>query len=276
MLIPSVTAIIATFLLIIVRSVVLMILRRWAQITDTKIDDIILKSFRIPSIYWAIAIGLYVGAAVSELPVRYIFYFNKTIHVIVILSITIAAANLAGKIFRNYIQESNLPIPTTGLAYGILKGTIIIIGILASIAAPLMRGFKTKAICTEAVTAMGAIRSAAMMYHSIYGAWPLQDESFHALSAIPDSRFSQLFPGLGSAGDLHGVYFGETCYQIESHPEGIDIFCYIGQGYTNNGERASETAGILGSQDTYGFFYWDESTKKMLQHNIPDSGLAST
>jgi small-conductance mechanosensitive channel len=48
----------------------------------------------------------------------------------VILSITIAAANLSGKIFRNYIQKSNLPIPTTGLAYGILKGSILIIGFL--------------------------------------------------------------------------------------------------------------------------------------------------
>jgi small-conductance mechanosensitive channel len=113
-----------------VRSIALRILHKWAQITDTRIDDIILKSFRVPSVYWAIAIGLYVGVAVSELPERYIFYFNKAIHVIVILSITIAAANLAGKIFRSYIQESNLPIPTTGLAYGILKGTIIIIGIL--------------------------------------------------------------------------------------------------------------------------------------------------
>jgi len=48
----------------------------------------------------------------------------------VIFSITIASANLAGKVFRNYIQKSSLPIPTTGLAYGILKGTILIIGLL--------------------------------------------------------------------------------------------------------------------------------------------------
>ncbi len=29
---------------------------------------------------------------------------------------------MAGRLFKNYIQKSNLPIPTTGLAYGILKG----------------------------------------------------------------------------------------------------------------------------------------------------------
>lgn len=35
-----------------------------------------------------------------------------------------------GKIFKNYIQKLDLPIPTTGLAYGILKGTIIVLGFL--------------------------------------------------------------------------------------------------------------------------------------------------
>ena len=55
-------------------------------------------------------------------------FFNA--HVILIFSITIACANLAGKIFRSYIQKSALPIPTTGLAYVILKGTILVIGFL--------------------------------------------------------------------------------------------------------------------------------------------------
>ena len=57
-------------------------------------------------------------------------YLDKVIHVMVILSFTVAIANLAGKIFRNYIQKSGLPLPTTGLAYGMLKGTIYAIGVL--------------------------------------------------------------------------------------------------------------------------------------------------
>ncbi|MEK6689777.1 MAG: mechanosensitive ion channel family protein [Nitrospirota bacterium] len=68
--------------------------------------------------------------AISEIPERYVFYISKVIHIIVILSITIATANLAGKIFTDYVQKANLPIPTTGLAYGILKGTILVLGFL--------------------------------------------------------------------------------------------------------------------------------------------------
>ncbi|MFH1014881.1 MAG: mechanosensitive ion channel family protein [Nitrospirota bacterium] len=129
-MIPAVIALISAGLLLIVRSIAFKILRKWADRTETKIDDIIIKSLRIPSIYWSIAIGLYIGVAVSEFPVRHVIYISKAINIIVIFSITIAVANLAGKIFRNYIQKSSLPIPTTGLAYGILKGTILVIGFL--------------------------------------------------------------------------------------------------------------------------------------------------
>lgn len=128
--IPGAAALISTLLLFLARSIAFRLLHKWAKRTETRFDDIIIKSLRVPSIFWCIAIGLYIGIAVSDLPGKYIFYFSRAIHVIVILSITIAAANLSGKIFKEYIQKSELPIPTTGLVYGILKGTVLIIGFL--------------------------------------------------------------------------------------------------------------------------------------------------
>ncbi|MEW6067632.1 MAG: mechanosensitive ion channel family protein [Nitrospirota bacterium] len=130
LLLPIGIFIFSSALLFVVRGITFRFLHGWAKNTDTKLDDIIIKSIKTPSIYWCIAVGLYIGIAISEIPQKYIFYINRTIHVIVIFSITIAAANLAGKIFRDYIQKSEIPIPTTGLAYGILKGTILVIGFL--------------------------------------------------------------------------------------------------------------------------------------------------
>lgn len=130
LLMPALIALIVFAALFVIRSVCFRILHRWAVRTDTKIDDIIIKAFRFPSMYWCVAIGLYIGIAFSDLPEKHVAYISRVIHIIVILSITIAAANLAGRIFRNYIQKSNLPLPTTGLAYGILKGTILLIGFL--------------------------------------------------------------------------------------------------------------------------------------------------
>lgn len=129
-LFPVIIAVITAFVLFIVRGVTFRLLHKWAEKTMTKIDDIIIGSFRIPSVYWCLAIGLYTGVEVSDLPGKYAFYFSKAIHVVVILSITVATANLAGKIFKNYVQKLDIPIPTTGLAYGLLKGIIIVIGFL--------------------------------------------------------------------------------------------------------------------------------------------------
>jgi small-conductance mechanosensitive channel len=130
LLTPLILAFITAFVLFIVRGIAFELLHRWAKKTETKLDDIIIKSFRTPSVLWCFAIGLYIGIEVSDLPQKYVFYFSKTIHIVVILSITVATANLVGKIFRNYVQKLDLPIPTTGLAYGLLKGIILIIGLL--------------------------------------------------------------------------------------------------------------------------------------------------
>lgn len=128
--IPVALAMVSALVLLVFRGIAFRLLHRWAERTETRIDNIIIRSLKVPSIYWCIAIGHYIGVAVSDLPEKYVFYFSRAIHVIVIFSITIAGANLSGKIFKNYIQKSDLPIPTTGLAYGILKGTILVIGFL--------------------------------------------------------------------------------------------------------------------------------------------------
>ncbi|GAB4546733.1 MAG: mechanosensitive ion channel family protein [Thermodesulfovibrionia bacterium] len=129
-LIPISVAVVSTSILLVIRGIAFRLLHKWAERTETKIDDIIVKSFRVPSLYWCLAIGVYIGVVLSQLPARYVLYLSRVIHIIVIFSITIATANLSGKLFRNYIQKSELPIPTTGLAYGILKGTILVIGFL--------------------------------------------------------------------------------------------------------------------------------------------------
>lgn len=114
----------------ILRAVLFRFLHKWAQKTETKIDDIIIESFKKPSFLWCIALGVYIGISTSEIPIKYAFYLNKAIQIIIILSITFSLANLLTKLLKNYIEESNLNLPTSGLFYAILKFTIYIIGFL--------------------------------------------------------------------------------------------------------------------------------------------------
>lgn len=127
---PFIVTTITTIVLLLVRSIVFRILHSWAEKTKTHLDDIIIKSLKSPSIYWCVAIGFYIGIALSYFPEKYVFFINKVIYIIIIFSITIAVANLAGKIFKNYVHASDLPIPTTGLVYGVIKGVILVVGLL--------------------------------------------------------------------------------------------------------------------------------------------------
>jgi len=127
---PLIVFLASTAALLIARSISFRLLHTWAKNTETQLDDLIIKAFKVPSIYLCFAMGLYFSIGLSDIPEKYSFYLIKTIHILIILSITMAGANLSGKIFRNYIQSSNLRLPSTGLAYGTLKGTILIIGFL--------------------------------------------------------------------------------------------------------------------------------------------------
>ncbi|MHB8881516.1 MAG: mechanosensitive ion channel family protein [Thermodesulfovibrionales bacterium] len=133
LVIPSVIAAVSCCILLIIRAAVFRMIRAWGSKRENRPDNVIIPVFRTPSVYWCIAVGLYLGLALSDLPERYVFYLSKGIHVIVIVSITVAAANLAGGIFRAYIQRSDLAVPATGLAYGIMYGSILVMGLLISL-----------------------------------------------------------------------------------------------------------------------------------------------
>jgi small-conductance mechanosensitive channel len=129
-IIPIIIVMGSTAILLIIRAILFRILHQWAKRTETQFDDIIISSIKNPSLLLAVAIGIHLGLSFSDIPAKHLGYLSKIIHIIIILSVTLASANMAGRLFKNYIQKSNLPIPTTGLAYGIFKGTILVIGFL--------------------------------------------------------------------------------------------------------------------------------------------------
>ncbi len=129
-IVPAATALGCMLVLLIIRSVAFRILHAWAKRTTSQLDDIIIESIGKPSILFAAAIGLHIGLSFSEIPDKPMLYLGRTLHVLIVLSVTAASATLAGRLFRNYIQQSHIPIPTTGLAYAILKAVVYIIGFL--------------------------------------------------------------------------------------------------------------------------------------------------
>lgn len=145
---PLAVAISSSAALLVLRLLGLRIFHRWAEKTQTRLDDIILASLRVPSIYWCIALGLRFGVGVSELPERQISFFNRGIEVLIVLSATFAVAGVAGAVFNDYVRRADVTLPGTGLANGLIKGTILIVGFLVMLS---MLGISI----TPIITALG-------------------------------------------------------------------------------------------------------------------------
>lgn len=130
---PLAVAVSSAAVLLALRALGFRFFRRWAEKTETRIDDIILASLRVPSVYWCVALGLHFGIGLSELPDRQIAFVNRGIEVLIVLSAAVAVAGMCGTIFKDYIGRSHLPIPGTGLANGLIRGTILTIGFLLTL-----------------------------------------------------------------------------------------------------------------------------------------------
>ncbi|OQA88006.1 MAG: Low conductance mechanosensitive channel YnaI [bacterium ADurb.Bin236] len=113
-----------------IRKIALRQMGKYVKKTEGQLDDLVLKALSVPSIYWCLAIGIYIGVTFSELPDKHVHYIGKAINVLILLSVTFAAANLAGIMINSFMHKISLNVPATGIAFGVIKGTIIVIGIL--------------------------------------------------------------------------------------------------------------------------------------------------
>ncbi len=125
-----VISLVSLIALLFVRAVAFKYLKKWLSLTPLKIDLIILKSIKMPSVFWCLAGALYIGVEFAELTKRQSEIIHKILVVLLIFSFSLALANLVGRLFRSYTESLQIPIPSTGLFHGLLKGTIVVIGLV--------------------------------------------------------------------------------------------------------------------------------------------------
>jgi len=131
--IPIAVFIISLIFLFLIRKSLLKIFITFTKKTETKLDDIFLEAIRKPSILWVFALALDFGINFSKIPINYATNIRNVIHIILIISVTIAVSNLAGKIFNQSIKDNSIPLPNTGLLQAIIKISIYIVGILIAL-----------------------------------------------------------------------------------------------------------------------------------------------
>ena len=167
---------------------------------------------------------------------------------------------------------------------------VIIIGVLASVAAPIMSGVQARAICSEAAVGMSAIRLAIQEYYTEYGSYG----SFATSYFLNDSANASSDPkctGLSRYMDvnsLNGQYFQQQCYYIwVDGSAGCGITCFldpvtdhpadlVGYPYANGLYNLDNTKKILYDPGSPHALNMNFKTGKVIQQNMSKSGYPSS
>lgn len=114
--------------LLVVRSLVFRALHRWATRTETHLDDLIIKMTKGPSLFWALAAGLYGALETSPIPGNLVKVAHTLLSAVVILSVSWAVANLLAGLITYYADRVRLEVPVTGLGRTLTKVIVLLLG----------------------------------------------------------------------------------------------------------------------------------------------------
>lgn len=114
----------------ILRKLIFVKLSRWANKTRTRIDDVILSAIKGPFIIWFLLLGLYFALVSSQLPEGLLQTANKILLALALFSITLALANITGKLISIYSGKIEAAVPVSSLTQTISRIVIFGVGIL--------------------------------------------------------------------------------------------------------------------------------------------------
>ncbi|WP_447979862.1 mechanosensitive ion channel family protein [Candidatus Nitrospira bockiana] len=101
-------------------------LRRWASATGSPFSPLLLAGLRLPSLVWCVLIGLYVAIDTAEVPPRLSAAALKVLFSLLVISVTVAVANLSGAALREGMKQNMAALP--GLSFTFIKVVIWITG----------------------------------------------------------------------------------------------------------------------------------------------------
>lgn len=101
-----------------------------AQKTTWHWDDILIQSLRKGAPVWSALLGAYLAFGFWPVPPHLAATINKGLFVLVAVSVTILAAQAAGKLIALYGAKLKPTLPITGLTQNITQIVIVVIGLL--------------------------------------------------------------------------------------------------------------------------------------------------
>ena len=137
-----------SLLSVLARRFLFVLLQRWARRTESPLDDILTGSVKGPSLLWCFILGIYLGLASAEVPPLLASYASVALSSLVIISVTLALANVLVQLAVHYVARTKIDLPITGLSSAIIRVGVLGIGAVVLLA-------NLGVSITPLVTAMG-------------------------------------------------------------------------------------------------------------------------
>lgn len=115
---------------LLLRRILFSSVRRWAKRTNSHLDAFIVEGLNGAILLWAVILGLHVATQNSDLPARYLHYIPRTLEVLWLVSLMIAASQFAGNIVRFYGGRVTGVQSVTSLTQKLAQVSVVVIGIV--------------------------------------------------------------------------------------------------------------------------------------------------
>lgn len=119
-----------TALLFGTRKMLFRALQRRVRKNTLPSDDFFIMALQGPSTLLIVALALYVGLRLAEIPDQYQAYAVKGVHLSLILTVTMALANISSRAVVFFLKKVDLPISVTSLLTAVIKTSVYAAGIL--------------------------------------------------------------------------------------------------------------------------------------------------
>lgn len=127
LLTPALVALGLLLLALAVRGVLLRHLGR-VERADSESAALLRRGLRLPSLLWSAVVALYGGMEAAALPPRLAGRLELLLQALIVLSVTVTAANLLAALVARFGERRTLSVGVTGLAQAVVRISVLTVG----------------------------------------------------------------------------------------------------------------------------------------------------
>lgn len=125
---PAAVAVGVSAAALVLRGLLLKRLAALARNRQTESAELFRRGLRLPSLLWCVVLGLYGGMEAATLPPRLAGRLELLLQALIVVSVTLTAANLLAALVARFGERRTLTVGVTGLAQTVMRVGVLTVG----------------------------------------------------------------------------------------------------------------------------------------------------